>query len=132
MTHQGGRPLKFKSVQELQDKIDSFFLACDEKEEPYTITGLALALDTTRDLLIDYGNKEEYSDTIKTAKLKCHNYAEKRLYGNNVAGVIFSLKNNYGWKDKTESDTKVTFEKPLLGGNSIEEVVDAISGDDSN
>jgi hypothetical protein len=37
--NQGGRPLKFQSVKELQDQIDAFFANCDVKEEPYTITG---------------------------------------------------------------------------------------------
>jgi hypothetical protein len=75
---------------------------------PYTITGLALALGTTRDLLIDYEDKDEFSDTIKEAKAKCHNYAERKLFEANATGPIFNLKNNYGWKDKTEVDNTVT------------------------
>jgi hypothetical protein len=31
------------SVEEMQVKIDTYFEECDKKEEPYTITGLALA-----------------------------------------------------------------------------------------
>lgn len=34
------------------------------------ITGLALALDTTRDTLMDYEGKDEFSDTIKKPSLK--------------------------------------------------------------
>jgi hypothetical protein len=100
-----GRPLKFKTVEEMQGKIDAYFKECDKKEDPYTITGLALALDTTRDLLLDYQDKEDYSYTIKRAKLKCENYAEKHLFKgkNGVVGAIFNLKNNYKrWVDKQE------------------------------
>ncbi len=96
--HAGGRPLKFQSVDELQKKIDAFFIDADTKEEPYTITGLALALDTTRETLMDYQHRDEYSDTIKRAKLRVHNYAEKRMYTGHPTGPIFALK-NFGWSD---------------------------------
>jgi len=72
------------------------------KQIPYTITGLALALETTRETLLDYEDTDEYSDTVKAAKLKCQNYTELSLYGSNATGPIFSLKNNYAWKDRTE------------------------------
>ncbi len=99
-----GRPLKFKTPAEMQAKIDAYFDHCDEVGEPYTITGLALALDTYRDVLIDYQNKDEYSNAVKRAKQRCENFAEKRIYADkNAAGPIFALK-NYGWKDKTETD----------------------------
>ena len=29
-------------------------------------------------------------------------HLEKKLFGNNVTGLIFNLKNNFDWKDKTE------------------------------
>lgn len=89
----------------MQLMIDDYFLGCDETGEPYTITGLALALDTSRETLLDYEVKDQFSDTIKKAKLKCQNYTERFLYnGKNATGAIFSLKNNYGWRDKQETD----------------------------
>lgn len=155
-----GRPRKFKSVKELQNKIEAYFKNCfkqafkqiltnegklrlakhknyrpiDEDFEeiplldregkkvfyqfkPFTITGLALALDTTRETLLDYENEKydgdvevgelrKYSDTIKNAKAKIEEYAEEQLYRDkNVAGVIFNLKNNYkGWHDEMKHD----------------------------
>ncbi|MCP3684615.1 MAG: hypothetical protein GY861_18265 [bacterium] len=111
MSHPGGRPLKFKSVEELQEKIDAYFESCWIEENgklirirPYTISGLALELDTCRKVLLDYEERDEYSNAIKKAKGKIESFAEEKLYGNNVAGVIFNLKNNYGWKDKTEQE----------------------------
>ncbi len=124
--HAGGRPLKFKTVEELQAAIDRYFAECDphvvektiviqekgrvvEKitkyvtsQKPYTITGLALALDTTRETLLDYEDRAEFSDTIKKAKLRIHEFAETSLWSGQAAGVIFNLKNNWGWKDKSE------------------------------
>jgi hypothetical protein len=144
-----GRPKKFESVDELEEKIEAYFASCfiasteeykawiepDEGEEEGsrgrfeygrrplkdaagnqvyeliqqpTITGLAVALDTTRDLLLDYENKPEnaaFSDTIKRAKALIHKYAEDYLHdGKNQTGAIFSLKNNFGWNDRTELD----------------------------
>lgn len=98
--------MKFPTPQDLQDACDAYFKNCDAKEKPYTITGLALWLGTDRDTLLDYKNGkhgDEYSYSYKEALMKCHNFAEERLYGDKqVAGVIFNLKNNYGWKDKQE------------------------------
>ena len=106
-----GRPLKFKTVKELQKKIDEYFAERDSKRLPYTVSGLALALDTNRQTLLEYqgevaGREKKdpgYADTIKRAKLKCEEYAESMLYlGKNAAGPIFNLKNNYGWKDEKQ------------------------------
>lgn len=142
MAHPGGRPMKFKSAEELQEKIDAYFDNCDPHKEtitewvtardksgkvlldknglsylveithnvmteqkPYTITGLALALDTSRRTLLDYKYRDdEFSHSLKRAKDKCESYVESRLFENNPTGPIFNLKNNYGWKDKTEVD----------------------------
>jgi hypothetical protein len=74
---------------------------------PFTVTGLAVALDTTRDLLLDYEKKPEnaiFSDTIKKAKEIIHRYAEEYLFdGKNQTGAIFNLKNNWGWVDRSET-----------------------------
>lgn len=100
-----GRPKKFKDPGEMQRKIDEYFSRCDETGEPYTITGLALALDTTRETLLDYehaASRKAFSDTVKRAKLRVQNYAERQMYlKQNPAGPIFALK-NYGWRDKQE------------------------------
>jgi hypothetical protein len=114
-----GRPLKFKSVEEMQEKIDRYFAECDEKGKPYTITGLALALDTTRELLLRYEedeNRPAFRDTVKKAKQKCQAYAEEQLFAGkgNVAGVIFNMKNNYGWRDKTEQEISGPGGGPLV------------------
>jgi hypothetical protein len=97
-----GRPPKFQDLADLQAKIDKYFDECDQNSDPYTITGLALALDTWRSVLCDYENSEdkEFSNTIKKAKARVENFAEKRLYQqSSPAGPIFALK-NFGWTDR--------------------------------
>lgn len=79
------------------------------KQKPYTFTGLALALDTSRETLLDYEAREEYSDSIKKARDRCETYVEQSLFNNsNVTGAIFNLKNNYNWKDRSEVDGEQT------------------------
>lgn len=157
----GGRPMKFETVKELQEKINAYFADCDPhweeqgewvdardenrkviynddgqaqqkwvvkmvqtKQKPYTITGLALALDTTRETLLDYENnpdREEFSDTIKRAKIKCQNFAESSLFASNATGPIFNLKNNYNWRDQSEVK-----HSGQINRNATEEELDAI------
>lgn len=110
-SNMAGKPLKFKTPEELQHRIDAYFADKLEPKftpdgavyyEPITITGLALALDTTRETLMDYQERDEYSDTVKRAKLMVENYAEKMLFiGKSATGPIFALK-NHGWRDQKD------------------------------
>src|SRR2546426_212641 len=101
-----GRPLKFKTVEDMKKLIDAYFEKCAIEKRPLTITGLALALDTSRKVLLEYeDDRPEYRNTIKKAKEMCHNYAEEFLFsGRNIVGAIFNLKNNYGWHEKQETE----------------------------
>ena len=97
------RPLKFKTKKELEAKIQEYFEYCKNFDVPKTITGLALFLDTTRETLMDYQEKDGFSDTIKKAKLHIENAYEIRLCNRGNAGDIFALK-NFGWTDKTSQE----------------------------
>ena len=107
-----GRPRKYNNAEEMQKVIDEYFKICDEKGDPYTITGLAIALDLDRKSLINYSKDNEFFHTIKKAKAKVEDYLEKKLLtGNSATGIIFNLKNNFEWKDKQE--VEVAQEKPF-------------------
>lgn len=98
---------KWDTPEELKADIDAWLDECEEKKNPLTITGLAIALDTNRQTLLNYENNlgEDFDALIKKAKLMCENFAEQYLYsGKNVAGAIFNLKNNYGWKEEYKID----------------------------
>jgi len=135
--HAGGRPPKYTSEEEMQRIIDLYFLACrvqatdnedllvglDDDELAIvdiiedvvpTISGIAYLLGMTTECFRTYGNKEKFSATVKTAKQRVEMSLEQRLAGHAVTGSIFSLKNNFGWKDKTEVDTtsSVTINMP--------------------
>lgn len=100
--------LKFKNEEELKKAIDNYFLKCDENQKPYTMTGLALSLGIDRRTLARYGDRDLFAPLIKNARNKVEEMLEESLYrlGNN-SGVIFNLKNNYGWKDTTEEKQEI-------------------------
>ena len=104
-----GRPKKFTNVEEMEKAIEEYFDYCDENNKPYTISGLAYALDTNRQTLLDYQEQDEFSDTIKRAKARIERFNEELLFSKDVptVGVIFNLKNNYNWKDKQEIEADV-------------------------
>lgn len=121
-----GRPKKFTTPQQMQQAIDAYFLACDSrvrqvyvktKQEivdmpapvPYTVEGLCVALDLDRGTLLDYQKLEShkpYHKIVRQAKLRIQqNHVERALEGENNATVsIFILKNNFGYKEKTEHE----------------------------
>lgn len=69
-----------------------------------TVSALAVFLGTSRLTLINYSEKPEFINTIKEAKDLIESHWEKKLDGSNVTGVIFNLKNNWKWQDKTEQE----------------------------
>lgn len=138
-----GRPLKFKTVEDLERQISDYFESCFEdvwekvpvydddgktvfrwewvqefdrlgrpvkkQVRPFTITGLALHLDTSRETLINYESREQYFDAIKRAKARCENYLEEGTLTGDIpaAAGIFGLK-NFGWRDRQEHDVNMT------------------------
>lgn len=134
--HAGGRPVIFKTVKEMQDKIDSYFDFCDNRTReimdkkgnvvtivfpaPYTMSGLANRLDISRQTLCDYRkNKgDEFSYAITHARDKVQEDIENRLMETkNEKGAIFNLINNFGWKQKNETD--LTSKGKKIESNSI-------------
>ncbi len=98
--HAGGRPVKFPSVEALDKAIAAYL----ETAEWPTITGLAVALDTNRQTLLNYKDKPEFFDSIKKALEFCEAFVETMgMQGKaNATMAIFTLKNNYGWKDVSQ------------------------------
>lgn len=129
MARKSGRPKKYTEVEIMQQKIDKYFEGCNKSNEPYTVTGLCLALDICRDTLAEYAKKEEFSDTIKKAKLKVENYLERHLItDSSTTGIIFNLKNNFGWTDKQQLEHSGNINNPFEG-LSTEELRQLINND---
>jgi len=132
----GIRP-KFNNPDDMQAGIYQYFEDCrknreaDDKgwgelkdlvtEDRYpNVTGLGLVLDLTREGLINYEQKDEFADTVKRAKQRIESFTVQRLFMNNPTGSIFNLKNNFGWKDKTEVESSGVVQNKI-----VMEIVDA-------
>ena len=111
---------KFKSLDELQEKIDKYFKSCtdDKGDNPVMVTGLALALDTTRETLCELGKNPVFADAIKRAKEKVAQAYEKRMVNRGNSGDIFANK-NMGWTDKQEIEHSGTVSHFGLGHNEL-------------
>lgn len=101
--------MKFETPELLQEKIEEYFALCDEKGQRPIITGLAYHLDTSRETLCNYEERDEFFDIVKRAKTRCEMALETNLVEGkgNPTGSIFVLKNGYGWRDKTESEVQM-------------------------
>jgi hypothetical protein len=111
-----GRPRKFNSAKDMEEKINTYFV---NENFPWTVSGLCIHLDIVRETLCQYEKEEEFSDTIKKAKIKIENYAEKLLFSSVTftPGIVFNLKNNFGWKDKQEVESHNTNENTNINNN---------------
>ena len=99
-----GRPKIFNDVKEVEEKINAYFNYCEEKEKPYTMSGLAYYLGISRQTLVNYSNQDQFFDTIKKARDRVQMQLEENALSNkaNPTFTIFNLKNNFDWKDKIE------------------------------
>jgi len=107
----GGRPLKFETPDDLSDVINDYLQNTDRIE--WTVTGLCLAIGTSRQVLDDYQKRDEYTKIVNMAKLYVENAYELSLRENGGAGNIFALK-NFGWKDQQIIDSTITKVKDIV------------------
>ena len=150
--HPGGRPLLFKTPAELEAKIEAYFESCYrpminlktneivhdaqgnviiEQYKPFTISGLAVALDTSRKVLMEYQAKDEFSNAIMRAKRKCENYTEEALFRKeSVQGAKFVLINGYGFAEKQEitqnTPSAVNFDVKKLTNDDLAYISNAL------
>lgn len=96
------------------------------KPKPYTVSGLASALGITRSKLLKIPPEDEIYGEIQLALSKCEEFAESKLFetGAPTTGVSLALRNNFGWKEKTEVDsnqnvvTEIKVVPPNFGGDN--------------
>ena len=108
-----GRPLKYETVEDLEEAIETYFKESLQTEEtetgyrfisPPTVSGLAYHLGfESRQSMYDYKKRDEFSYSIKRAVTRIEILHEQNLFSTGAAGSIFWLKNR-GWKDKQETD----------------------------
>ena len=97
-----GRPRIIESPAEMERLVEEYITKCDEEEEPLTLTGMILHLGlSSRQSLDQYGERPEFTESVKKAKLVIENQYERKLDRDKPAGAIFALK-NMGWSDRRE------------------------------
>jgi hypothetical protein len=99
--HKMGRPLKFETPEDLLKAIQGYIDVT--KFEELSVTGLALAIGTSRETLDDYQDREGYKEIVREAKLFVEHSYEMSLRKHGRSGDIFALK-NFGWSDRQQID----------------------------
>lgn len=114
-----GRPPKYDNPEDMQKLIVEYFNECEAEGKKPTVSGLGYILGLTRRQILEYENcidndnvfarfddsvKLRFRYTIKDAKAFIESCLEDKLINGNTTpiGLIFALKNNYGWVDKQE------------------------------
>ncbi|AIY80832.1 hypothetical protein FDC58_10630 [Clostridium botulinum] len=113
-----GRPAKYEKPEDMQKIIVEYFNECAAEDKKPTVSGLGYVLGMSRQDLMNYEKcfeydrlkqyddrvRQEFVDTIKDAKRFIESCLEDKLVNSSTTpiGLIFALKNNYGWVDKQE------------------------------
>ena len=106
-----GRPKKYYNPEEMREKAEEYFKSFSSMGLPFTIGKLCSHLGICRDSLSEYYKDPKFSDTINWMRKECEADQELRLVNKDTfcPGIIFSLKNNHKWVDKTEVDQNVNY-----------------------
>lgn len=120
MNDQFRKPLLFKTVEELQNRIDEYFDYCDNKTkevhseklgdmivpdpQPYGMAALAYHMGIDRKTLINYSKREPYFLTVKRARDRVEADIERRMNTKDTftPGLIFNAKVNFGYRDQID------------------------------
>lgn len=114
-----GRPPKYDNPEDMQKIIVKYFNECDKEGKKPTVSGLGYVLGLSRRQILEYENcidsddvfkrfddnvKLGFRNSIKEAKRFIESCLEDKLINGSTTpiGLIFALKNNYGWVDKQE------------------------------
>jgi DNA-binding XRE family transcriptional regulator len=143
---------KYWDLEEFENKIDEYFINCDKAVrdiydkkgsyvktiyKPYTVTGLCVHLDICRQTLSEMEKEDKYSDTIKRAKVKIEAWQVEHSMNRDIDNTttIFSLKNNFGWKDKQEIESinkneNINVDLNHMSDEELKEIVKDLFKDD--
>lgn len=96
-----GRPLKFKSPEELLTAAETYFAMTPIGVQ--CVTGLAIHLGTSRKILWEYQGRDKFRNAITALKTRIEHAYEMRGITRGNGFDIFALK-NMGWKDQQTTD----------------------------
>lgn len=123
----------YPTPQSMEDKVNEYFKLCfvstvdpktgevkiKERKTP-TYSGMARYLGfSSRMAMIKYAadRDEAYNAVVSDARLRLEDYWESKLaYTKAPAGIMFNLKNNAGWDDKSTQQLTTGDGQPLVFG----------------
>lgn len=107
-----GRPRTYDDPVAFAKLVQEYFNKCVTHKRRPTLAGISAHLGFyDKESFVYYENAgEEFSRTVRNARLLIEDDRWQQLLDKDrfTVGVIFDLKNNHGWKDKSELDLGVT------------------------
>jgi hypothetical protein len=101
-----GRPKIFKSVEDIEAKIQLYKEYLKNESKPPTMAGLAYFLNVDRQTIYNYKKDREFFGTIKRYRDWVIMSIEEGCATKGHGGIIFLAK-NYGYADKQQIDTTI-------------------------
>ncbi len=103
-----GRPRLYQDHDSFAAKVDEYFAFVEDKGKKPTLAGLAYHMGfDDRESVSTYATYgPDFSRTVKRAKLLMEDDRQQSLLSKDkfTPGIALDLKNNHGWKDKTEQE----------------------------
>jgi len=138
-----GRPKIFGGKEDLQNFFKEYMASCfrpklnmfgstilDEEDQivweqfkPYTLQGFDAFVGWTRETRSQYAGDPEFSDTLEQIKGIVYAYNVESLWKSSSSGVVFSLKNNFGWVDKIIQENRNLSLDDVLDAQEDEEMI---------
>jgi hypothetical protein len=110
--NEGGRPRVYSDPIEFDALVDAYFTDCELNKKKPTLTGISLFLGfCDKETFGTYDAvSAEFSRTVNKARMRIEENRHQLLVAKDTftPGIIFDLKNNHGWKDKTETEHGLT------------------------
>jgi hypothetical protein len=113
-----GRPRLYQDHKVFAEKVDAYFAHLEDTGKRPTLAGISYYLGfEDRETFSSYASEgDDFARTIKRAKMRMEDDRWQSLIDKNTftPGLIFDLKNNHGWKDKTEQELTGADGGPLM------------------
>ena len=105
--NKGGRPPKYASDVDLQQKIQHYFAKCKTGKEIPNKAGACVFLEIHKDTYNEY--RKRFPDAIKKAELFIEQAWVQRLNNPAATGAIFYLKNAFSedYRDRQEHEIEI-------------------------
>jgi len=116
---------KFLSVEHLVERLNEYFDKTETRGRRPTIVGLALELgySSKQKLFADLNADSNFSNNLEAAVSYIESLRNDELLsgGPATSGIIFDLKNNHAWAEKTE-------QKVETGTDTLAQLVQSLQG----